>query len=1450
MATATELWLVVQPAQGDAHEVVVESASDAKVGDLSAALGEHVGWTGSGGPGLFSRRLQAWLHPETTVAASRLSTGDSVVLGQEGDTSDWSPQASRHLKLDLVELVVAAGPSSGARLGLPYGEYVLGRDPDGQIVVDDPSLSRNHVRIRVDESAVKVSDAGSTNGTAVEGVLLGPTEERVIRDGEVVEAGRSVFAFRRGGAPHGPSVSGVIVAQQGGRVPFNRPPRIERPFEPLVVDLGAPPGDAQKGRLPLVASMLPLVIGVVLWQTTGNVTMLLFAALAPVMAGWTFFEGWRGGKNRFRQGAADFRLRAAQAAAELREAHRRERDARRRGAPTAVELVDRATEYRSSLWERRPDDNDFLSLRVGTGTQPTLSHVRVDEHGSGALRSEAEAQFEPYATLSSLPVTVSLKQLGSLGISGGRDRTSPLARWLLVQAAALHSPRDLVIAAAVPDESLDEWSWLKWLPHTHSEVSPIEGPHLATTPADVRRLLEEIRGIAQERRAAAERGGAGMRTSLPWILLLVDERVSPERALLTEILSSSQQLGIVAVWVGARARDIPGECGAIAELAPETAALALTIAESGERVEDVTADGVPEGVASEVALALAPVRDTSAGRGRGQVPRRVSLLDLTEIEPDPTTIAAVWKRAEGLGATIGATDEGPLAIDLRLDGPHALVAGTTGAGKSELLQTIVASLAAAHPPTRVTFLLVDYKGGAAFKECVSLPHTVGFVTDLDEHLTNRALVSLNAELRRREEILRQADAKDLADMEERGQDGAPPSLVIVIDEFATLAKEVPDFVAGVVDVAQRGRSLGVHLMLATQRPGGVVSDNIRANTNLRIALRVNDQSESSDVIDNPQAARIARGLPGRGFIRTGHGELTEFQTAYVGGVSGAKGEASAVSVRPLAFDARSSTQERVLPPTDERRANDLVRLVAACREAAANLALPRPVTPWLAALAETLPLDTLPKSTSTAAVVGLVDEPSHQLQRPYVLDFDASGSVLVFGASGSGKTTLLRTTACALATAASPNDLHLYGLDFASRGLMPVEALPHCGGVVPGEDEERVTRLFSILRKELSRRKDAFGRAGVSSLEDYGQRAEGSFPRIVVLLDDYGGFASAYERVNLGELLDVLPRLVAEGRPLGIHFVITADRRGSVPGSIVGIVPQKIVLRMAGDDDYASLGLDLKAVRGAHLPAGRAFVDGTLEMQLAVAGPTADAAGQAAALAELGARIPDATAGGPLQVRILPALVSASELPPPDRALRATLGLGDDELAPAIVDLAEAHFLITGPYRSGRSTALAAIASSVGGNPERWLLAPRRSPLRELNGWARVATSPEECEVLAQEAVARASVGGSPLIIVVDDADQLADGLVSTSLETIVRQGRDTEVRVVAAGETQAVARAFSGWLRELRKDEHGLLLNAQPDIDGDILGVRLPRRSVAGLPGRGYLVNRGVVELVQVVGA
>lgn len=808
-------------------------------------------------------------------------------------------------------------------------------------------------------------------------------------------------------------------------------------------------------------------------------------------------------------------------------------------------------------------------------------------------------------------------------------------------------------------------------------------------------------------------------------------------------------------------------------------------------------------------------------------------------------------------AVIGASAQGPFAIDIVRDGPHALIGGTTGSGKSELLQTIVASLALAAPPSRVTFLLIDYKGGAAFRQCVALPHTVGFLTDLDHHLAKRALASLEAEIRYRESILAAHAARDLDRLWRARPDVAPPRLLIVIDEFATLSREVPEFIEGVVDIAQRGRSLGIHLILATQRPAGVVTPAIRANTNLRIALRMSDPIESEDVIGNPAAAFISRDAPGRAYARIGHSEVVEFQAAYVGGRTTAT-PSTQVTVRPfeLGHVADELVPRAHSAATQADADGDLSQIVRTLTQAASLMGLERPRPPWLAPLASLLPIATVdPAPPAGTAVIGMVDDPGRQEQRPLTLNLEHDGGLLVYGTGGSGKSNALRVIAGSLASHMSPADLNVYGLDFGAGGLRLLEALPHTGAVISGTDEERVTRLLRGLRSETARRQELLGSRGVFTLSEYLALDGDRLPRIVLLLDGYESFTSVYERVAYGENLEAIPRLMAEGRAVGVHLVIAADRRGSIPGRLAGATARRLVLRLADPAEYAYLGIPRDAVRDRELPAGRGFNEDGLEVQCAILGVDSAPAMQAAALQAIAEQAATATSDRAPGVEVLPARIDATELPAPSQPLRAVIGIGDAAVAPLELDLADAGLLITGPYRSGRSTALRAIVSSVrrGGELRTMLLAPRATPVADLDGWEQIASGAEECALLAGRLAQ--SLGSrdraATCLVVIDDGEELADGPLGDDLLALVRRGRAAGVHIIAAAELKSAARAFTGWLPELRKERHGLILQPGPDTTGDVLGVALPRAGGRALPpGRGYYVQRGTVELVQVATA
>lgn len=561
-----------------------------------------------------------------------------------------------------------------------------------------------------------------------------------------------------------------------------------------------------------------------------------------------------------RQHAESTRRYVARKAAleeEIRTAVARERVIRNVTAPDPVRIAQLAMMPGSRLWERRRTDPDHLLLRLGTADQPSLKEL--DDQG----REENHRTIR--WTIPDAPVVVPVPAHGVLGVAGKDPATQAVARWMTLQAAVLHSPRMLRIVLLTEADRMDDWSWVRWLPHLRQSDSQVSVLIANDDPSTVARVGELVSQVQSRQRHRAATGKADL--SGPDVLVIADgSRRLRDVPGFIQVLTDGPALGVYAVCVETEERLLPEECSGVVAVEGDH----LTVRRPGlPDQKGVRADQVTPQWCEQVARSLAPIRDVSPDHDAG-LPRQVRLLELIGHEtPDPGKLLADWsRRPASTSFVIGSDYDGTFSIDLVGDGPHGLIAGTTGSGKSELLQTMVASLAVANRPDELTFVLVDYKGGSAFKECAGLPHTLGMVTDLDAHLVERVLESLEAELRRRERVLAAAGAKDLPDYQAKRQLDPElvrlPRLLLVIDEFAAMVREIPDFVPGLIGIAQRGRSLGLHLVLATQRPAGVVTGDIRANTTLRIALRVTDQSESQDVVDVNEAASISCGLAGPG----------------------------------------------------------------------------------------------------------------------------------------------------------------------------------------------------------------------------------------------------------------------------------------------------------------------------------------------------------------------------------------------------------------------------------------------------------------------------------------------------------------------------------------------------------------------------------------------------------
>lgn len=1350
----------------DGTEIDVSAPIGSTVPAALAGLGVRSGgedvWSGS-------RRLTA----DDRIGGPGLRNGDIVGIGHAGPRPD-QPSA-------ILQLQVIGGPGAGAIVALTIGRHVIGRGPGNDIALPDPDVSRQHASLTVTSHGVTVHDLGSRNGTSVAERAV-PADGAPLSAGQALRCGNCVLMLAP--LPDPPAAGRVRL---DGRRGVNRPPRLALAM-PATVELPGRPAAPAPLRRHWAATIVAAGGGCALALLLHSPLFLAFALLGPLSllatAGadrWSARTGRRTEQRAFAGSERAGQARLAHALGdEAAQLHRRYPD------PAQVRVIAGSPTCR--IWERRAGDVDALGVRLGLGTRRSTVGLR---------RSGVDVDSPDHVLA---PIALDLRA-GPLGVAGRSMAGLGLLRSIVATLCALHAPADLALVCLLAESRAERWRWARWVPHLRTAADSD-----ATRAAALADLGAEL-----ARRESTLIPGAAWTGQ--WIVLLIDGSAAVSTAPgLSRLLSDGPAAGITALCLDDEARLLPVSCATVLHADGRAGAwgrvdrnLSATPCDGGQ---PVLLDSLSLAHCDELARALAHLGDPADDAPA--VPAQVRLLDLLGL-PTPTAeqIQRGWARSSGLRTPIGSSAHGPVEFDLERDGPHALIAGTTGAGKSELLQGIVAGLALSCAPRDLAFVLIDYKGGAAFGACAALPHVTGLVTDLDSHLTERALRSLAAELRRREAALARAGVKDIAAYRLAGAaagDALPPLpyLVIVIDEFAALAQELPQFVSGLVAVAARGRSLGVHLVLATQRPSGVVSPQIRANTALRIALRVTDVSESIDVIGGAAAAAISSSTPGRAYLSRSGGDGGPILL-----------QAARLSAPPRApgggVTRRLDRWNRVCePPETGPVAADATALVRAVAEAAHAQ---RPASaPWLPPLPRLLPVTDsrlIPEpGQSRVLPIGLRDYPDEQSQEVFALDLSQGGSLLLVGAARSGRTTALRTIAAAtLLRTADP--VELYVLDCAGGGLATLAAASNCAAALTAEDPDALAATIRILSERVRRLHD-----------------RESSRAALLLIDGVEALLDALDSVHPGRGGEALLALLRQAASGEITVVATGDRPALV-GRVATAVGAKLLLPMSDRGDYALAGIAARRVPDALVP-GRALrsPDGH-EIQLAVLG-AGDEADQQRVLAGLIEAASTRPVPGLARIRALPRTVRLADVRrgeiPGDPAHCALLGLGGDDARPISAALFAPHarVLIAGPPGSGRTAGLALVAAQA--------RAARRTVVLLLGHVPSTWSLPVEL--------------GPETVVLVDDCEALTGSPIGDRLAQLA-QDRSVAVPVIVAGNSQDAGLGFRGVGAAIARRRTGILLT-RGGGDSGVFGLRLARGQAHDIPGRGILVGLGPATMIQ----
>lgn len=1107
--------------------------------------------------------------------------------------------------------------------------FSIGRLSDNDFCYQNEYVSGKHATLRYSNKKWSITDNSSTNGTFVNGYKITSCD---LKPGDMIYIlglkivignnylslndpdhalkikSEELLAYSPQPVTKAEKESAVINKQY-----FYRSPRFVRKIEPAEISIDAPPAPERAETVPVSLMMGPsitmgmasLASGIVTVNNVFNnggdisqalptiimaVSMLLGTFLWPILTK-RFEKNQQIKTETLRRNKYNEYLEKVRD--QIRAACSQQSEILNETYVSPKQCEDMIINRSSLLWSRMADQDDFLDVRVGTGTVEMLGEVKCPEKRfsleEDGLQNAMLALGNEPKLVNNVPISVSLLRHNSLGICGPLKSREEAAKNILLQIMALHSYDEVKLCLISESE---EWNYVRFIPHFWSDDKTER--YVAENEEEVRQLSSSIEASIAARE---ENGGERNSRFLPhYVILSTSPRLYKKCSALQKILESHNNYGFSVIVLSDEMAELPIETQMIVDLNNGSARLYDRSNTTGNSVL-FDPDNISNINFEKVAEALANT-ELDKRSSSYVLPTSVSFLEMFNVgKIEHLNSLTRWKEnnpAISLQTPVGIDANGDLFnLDLheKFHGPHGLVAGMTGSGKSEFILTYILSLAVNYHPDEVAFILIDYKGGGlagAFEDKIrgiKLPHLAGTITNLDGAMINRSLISIQSELRRRQAIFNRARAisnegtMDIYKYQklyrEKVVSEPVPHLFIISDEFAELKAQQPEFMEQLISAARIGRSLGVHLILATQKPSGVVDDQIWSNTKFRVCLKVQDKSDSQEVIKRPDAAELTQ--TGRFYLQVGYNELFMLgQSAYSGadyiptdGVE--KDTASSISVIDDLGRVVSTVKMGKKRADNQFRTKQIVEIVRYLSALAEEEHIqerqlwqePIPGDIYVNELEEKYRYTR--KQFQLNPVIGEYDDPFNQKQDLLTLPISRDGNCMVYGATGSGKTTFLTTLAYSLIRNHSPEEVNIYALDFASETLRLFEDAPQFGGVIVGAESEKLANFFKMLKQEMDNRRSLFSQFG-GDYSSYIKLSGKTLPNIVVLLNNYSGFTEQYDEYQEDFFL-----LSRDGIRFGIYFIVTAGNTGVMRYRTQQNFSTMVALQLNDATDYYSI---------------------------------------------------------------------------------------------------------------------------------------------------------------------------------------------------------------------------------------------------------------------------------------
>ncbi|WP_077852747.1 type VII secretion protein EssC [Clostridium felsineum] len=1087
----------------------------------------------------------------------------------------------------------------------------IGKNEDNNICVQDDLIDNRHCEIKLDSNnEFYVTDLKSKYGVYVDGKKV---EDKVyLKDNNFITICGHKILFKNNSLALSNLNENIIIkgltVYNNGRFDkhmsypdFYRSPRFLVELPQGEIEIDAPPDKANKVSMQYLLSVIPVIGTVVMMSAMssklgGNSSYMMYSVgmvgLSAIVSVVTFASEFISSRKYKKKRNKFYREYISEKEKEIASTVEVQKKNLKIMNPEIKECFDFVGEFDRRLWERKIDHPDFLNIMLGHGDTSISFSIKIPDNKNkmeiDELEKLAPELRKKYQRVKDVPLSLNLLNSTPIGVVGRKDYTYKFISNLLVKITASHFYKDVKVAVIAPNMDKEFLKWVRWVPHIWSDKKDIR--FMGFDKESSHNVLSYLYEVARER-ADLNTDSREVKPSLPhYIVFVADNKVTDNEPIMP-YLENKNDISMTAIFVNESIEMLPSECtNVIKVLEGYTGNCTATI--NREHQLQFAFDDVNLEKCYEYSKRMAPINVRSSF-SESSLKSMITLFDLYGIKRTKDfNVLSNWEKNkvyETMEVPIGvkAGDEIEyLNLHEKYHGPHGLVAGTTGSGKSEILQTYIISLAINYHPYDVALIIIDYKGGGMANLFKNLPHLVGTITNLDGNQINRSLVSIKSELKRRQRIFGRYNVNHIDAYiklyKEKKVTEPIPHLLIVADEFAELKSDQPEFMAELVSTARIGRSLGVHLILATQKPAGVVDNQIWSNSKFKLCLKVQDAEDSKEVLKSSLAADIVE--PGRAYFQVGNNEIFElFQSAWSGAKKYDEDDVNKkeIEIFNVGIDGtRSLLYSTKDKEKDKKKMTQLDAAIEEIDKVCSENNIERLDGPWLPPLEAEIYLEDLLRDNKTGfngkewiesskwicPVIGMLDDPERQDQRPLEIDLGELGHLLLIGAPGYGKTTFLQTLMISLMLNYTPEEVNMYILDFGARTLKMYEESAYVGGVVTSDDEEKLMNLLKYIRKEIDRRKKIFSQNGVGSLKAYREVGGAVIPQIVMVLDNYAALIEFYP-----DLEDEFIFLSREGGTLGISLVITAASYSNVRYKVTTNFKLAVSLTCVDKSEYSNI---------------------------------------------------------------------------------------------------------------------------------------------------------------------------------------------------------------------------------------------------------------------------------------